>query len=283
MLQKRGLEIGERVFFVFPRARLASKLIVVHTGVVPVPPIRATGNHGLAPQPSATSIAVAAIVARPPSQTYSDEAVIEAMVVMGEVIVIVVVAVPVLAMPIVAMPIIIAMPCRAAMPATTAPSANTGDVSATYSASVDVADVSSAYMDAAHVADVSCLHGCCPCGRHPCAHRRNVLRRPCGRHPYGLRHSLNSIKTGTSSRLPARAATAVIFFFMTTSPWVRKGVFPSADFVASLTLKRGGSLRWIKPVVCNHWSAQIPHRRLLSRLTEVWGQGWPSTATVLTC
>ena len=85
------------------------------------------------------------------------------MVVMGEVIVIVVVAVPVLAMPIVAMPIIIAMPCRAAM--------------------------------------------------------------------------------------------------------------PSADFVASLTLKRGGSLRWIKPaikMVCNHWSAQIPHRRLLSRLTEVW-------------
>ena len=43
----------------------------------------------------------------------------------------------------------------------------------------------------------------------------------------------------------ARAATAVIFFFMTASPWVRKRVVPSADFVASLTLKRGGSLRWI--------------------------------------
>ena len=38
------------------------------------------------------------------------------------------------------------------MPATTAPSANTGDVSATYSASADMAaaDVTSAYVDAAH-------------------------------------------------------------------------------------------------------------------------------------
>ena len=162
LLQKRGLwrDRRTRVFRVATRSPGARKLVVVHTGVIPVPPIRATGNHGLAPQPSTTSIAVAAIVARPPSQTYSDEAVIEAMVVMGEVIVIAVVAVPVLAMPIVAMPIIIAMPCRAAMPATTAPSTNTGDVSATYSASVDVAaadvaDVSSANMDAAHVADVA--------------------------------------------------------------------------------------------------------------------------------
>ena len=49
-------------------------------------------------------------------------------------------------------------------------------------------------------------------------------------------------KQQTASKGPA---TAVIFFFMTASPWVRKGVVPSADFVARLTLKRGGSLRWI--------------------------------------
>ena len=32
---------------------------------------------------------------------------------------------------------------------------------------------------------------------------------------------------------------------MTASPWVRKSVIPPADFVESLTLEKGGSLRWI--------------------------------------
>ena len=115
------------------------------------------GNHGLTPQPRASSIPVAAIVAGPPSQTYSDEAVIEVMVVIGEVIVIVVMAVPVLAMPIVAVPIV-PVPCRAAMPAATAPSTGTGDVSATYSASAKVAGAhvpSGEMCSAAHVAHAS--------------------------------------------------------------------------------------------------------------------------------
>ena len=113
------------------------------------------------------------------------------MVVMDEVTVIVVVAVPVLAMPIVAVPIVTVPIVRAAMPATTAPSANTGDVSA-------------------------------------------------------------------------------------------KRVVPSADFVASLTLKRGRSLRWIasrqskdgvQPLIGSNSTSLSC--RLLSRLPEVWGQGWP--------
>ena len=125
-----------------------SPLVVIHTGVVPIPPIWIAGNYGLIPQPRASSIPITTIVAGPPSQTNSDEAVIEVVVVIGEVIVIVVIAVPVLAMP------IVAVPCRAAMPAATAPSTGTGDVSATHSASVDVAatDVASAKTgSAAHV------------------------------------------------------------------------------------------------------------------------------------
>ena len=174
------------------------------------------------------------------------------MVVMGEVIVIVVVAVPVLAMPIVAMPIIIAMPCRAAMPATTAPSTNTGDVSATYSASIDVAaadvaDVSSANMDAAHVADVASAYmdAAHAAATHPTPEMASSA-------VAGIRLT---DQARDKYRLPARAATAVICFFMTTSPWVRKSVIPPADFVESLTLEKGGSLRWIpacdQNMVCN--------------------------------
>ena len=114
-----------------------SPLVVIHTGVVPIPPIWIAGNHGLIPQPRASSIPVTAIVAGPPSQTDSDEAVIEVVVVIGEVIVIVVVAVPVLAMRIVTVPIV-TVPGRAAIPTITVPTIGTGDVSPTYSASAEV-------------------------------------------------------------------------------------------------------------------------------------------------
>ena len=114
-------------------------LVVVHAGVIPIPPIWTASNHGLTLQPRASSIPVAAIVTRPPSHAYSDEAVIEAMVVMDEVIVIVVVAVPVLAMPVTAMPV-------TAMPAITT---HSGNMSATNAAPTDVA---SAPVTSAHVA-----------------------------------------------------------------------------------------------------------------------------------
>jgi hypothetical protein len=207
------------------------------------------------------------------------------MVVMGEVIVIVVVAVPVLAMPIVAMPIVIARPCRATMPATTAPSANTGDVSATYSASVDVADVSSANMDAAHVADVSSAY---MDAAHAAATHVPTAEM-CSAAHVAATHMASGTRLTHQDRDKQQTASngsdcGYILFHDYISLGTQRRV-PSADFVASLTLKRGGSLRWIKPaikMVCNHWSAQIPHRRLLSR-PVVWGQGWPSTATVLTC
>ena len=129
-------------------------LVIVHAGVIPIPPIWTASNHGLTPQPRASSIPVAAIVTWPPSHAYSDEAVIEAMVVMDEVIVIVVVAVPILAMPVTAMPVtampVTAMPV-AAMPAITT---HSGNMSATNAATTDVASapVTSAHVASAHVA-----------------------------------------------------------------------------------------------------------------------------------
>ena len=233
LLQKFGLwryrrARGFRISTLSPATR---KLVVVHTGVITVPPIGATGNHGLAPQPRTSSIPVAAIVTRPPSHAYSDEAVIEAMVVMDEVIVIVVVAVPVLAMP------IVAMPCRAAMPSTTAPSANTGDVSATYSASADmaaadVADVTSAYVDAAHVT----------AAHVPTAEMRSAAHVTASHMASGIRLTHQG---RDKQQTASKGSDCGYMLFHDSSPWVCKGVVPPADFVASLTLKRGGSLRGI--------------------------------------
>jgi hypothetical protein len=190
-----------------PRSRFAPTcLVVVHTGVVSVPPIGTVGNHGLIPQPRTSSIPVAAIIAGPPSHTYADEAVIEAMVVIGKVIVIV--AVPVLAMPIVAVPII-PVPCGAAMPATTAPTANTGD--ATYSASADMAatDVAPAKTcSAAHVTTthVTTTHvtTTMASGIRLTQQDRNKQQTACKSGDCGYMLFLDCISLGTQTRRPAR-------------------------------------------------------------------------------
>src|SRR5262245_52682787 len=127
---------------------LSSRLVVVvvHAGVITVPPIGASSHRSLAAQPPATPIAIA-VVAGPPTDSDADKAVVKvAMVVMGEVVVVV-------TMHVVAMPIItvITVPRGATMPAISIQSTHTGDLSATYVTAAKMAHVSSA-----DVADVGC-------------------------------------------------------------------------------------------------------------------------------
>ena len=188
---------------------------------------------------------------------------------MDEVIVIVVVAVPVLAMP------IIAMPYRAAMPATTAPSINTGDVSATYSASADVAtaDVTPAYVDAAHVtaAHVPTTEMCSAAGR-----------RPCDRRPYSLRHSLDSSRQGQAADCQQGPSDCgyILFHDCISLGTQRRG--PVRRFCCEVNAKEGRKFAMDRQPALKRWCATIGRLnstplscRLLSRLTEVWGQGWP--------
>jgi len=102
--------------------------VVVRTSIVPVPPVGASGDQSLTPQPPTTVITVTiVVVARPPPQSNSDEPVVEVIVVvMYEVIM-------------VAMPRIVAMPHPGptvpghvtAVPATTT---GAGEVGATHAA-----------------------------------------------------------------------------------------------------------------------------------------------------
>ena len=141
-----------------PRLVACQPLIVVDAAVVAVPPIRASGNESLAAQPRTSTIAVTvSIVGRPPTESDTDKAVVEVIVVMDEVIVVVVVPITVP---------VVAMPYRSTVPATTTPSTNIGKMSTIYSADVtftnmsdtaslhpphDVADTASPpEMDAAH-------------------------------------------------------------------------------------------------------------------------------------
>jgi len=148
------------------------------------------------------------------------------VVVIGEVIVIVVVAVPVLAMPIVAVPIV-PVPCRTAMPAATAPSTGTGDVSATYSASAKVAGAhvpSGEMCSAAYVAHASAhvAHAAAPMASGIRLIHQDRFKQQaacngsdCG---YMLSHDCISLDTQTA--------------------WSRP-----PTLMPSLTLMRGGSLR----------------------------------------
>src|SRR5262245_46420158 len=96
-----------------------TQLVVVHAGVVTVPPRVASSDRSLAAQPLATPIAIAIGVAGPPTDSDADKAVVKvAMVVIGEVVVVV-------TMHVVAMPII-TVPRGATMPAISIQSTHTG-------------------------------------------------------------------------------------------------------------------------------------------------------------
>ena len=135
--------------------------IVVQAAVVAVPPIGAPGSESLAAEPRTSTIAVTVtIVGRPPAESDTDEAVVEVIVVMDEVVVIV------------AMPItvpVVAVPYGPTVPATTTHSTNIGKMGTTHSANVtsikmtdiasadvanstDVADTTSTNVEAAHAA-----------------------------------------------------------------------------------------------------------------------------------
>ena len=117
-----------------PRLVACQPLIVVHAAVVAVPPIRASGNESLAAQPRTSTIAVTvSIVGRPPTESDTDKAVVEVIVVMDEVIVVVVVPITVP---------VVAMPYRSTVPATTTPSTNIGKMSMIYSADVTFTNMS---------------------------------------------------------------------------------------------------------------------------------------------